>query len=136
MGNKELLSVNYGPMTVRPEPFEDLVISMLAVNSFSLERAYNLRDRLDQQGLFTMETIAGLTTGEIAERLDVAGYRRGSFMNPLLADRIKRLVTTVKLTDLHRALESGNAVQLKNALNGLPGIGPTVIRNYLLLRSV
>lgn len=118
-------------------PFSDLIIAMLAVNNFTLERAYSLRDSLDEQGLLNVQTIAELSIEELSSALARAGYRRGSFMNPLFAERIRKVaVEAVRQgKGLKDVLISGDRANVEAALLPLPGIGPTVIRNYLLLRG-
>lgn len=55
-------------------PFPDLIVSMLAVNNFSLERGYSLHDALDKQGLLNVEKIALSSTEALSSALAQAGY--------------------------------------------------------------
>ena len=118
-------------------PFADLIIAVLAVNGFSLERAYSLLDALDEQGLFSVEKCAMSLNEDLALALARAGYRRGSFMNLLIAERIKKIAAEVARqgSSLKATLISGDVSQIEAALLPLPGVGPTVIRNYLILRG-
>src|SRR5689334_8002619 len=103
------------------EGFQDLVVSMLAVNSFSLERAYGLRPALDAAGLFNPQSIATRTVAELAEALEQAGYKRGSFMNPLIADRLRKVATYIVSNDeLLNRLMSTDHSKLTEAIVGLP----------------
>jgi hypothetical protein len=116
-------------------PIEDLVIAMLAVNNFSLERAYSLRESLDERGLFRLEKLAAKSTSAIATDLEDAGYRRGNFMTPLLAERLRLLAQKVASNPdkFMSAISSTDREAIRQALQGLPGIGPRVVKNYLLL---
>src|SRR5712691_11520550 len=116
-------------------PFSDLIIAILAINNVTLERAYSLHDALDEQGLFDIEKIALASTEDLSLALAQAGYRRGSFMNPLVAARIKNVASEAvrQGNSLKDALISGHRANIEAVLLPLPGIGPTVIRNYLLL---
>src|SRR5690349_7351376 len=82
----------------RMNTWEDLIIAMLAVNNYSLERAYSLRDGLASQGLFDIEHMLSMSAEEIASRLDNAGHKRGGHMNRLLSHRLYSLCRTVDAT--------------------------------------
>lgn len=58
-------------------------------------------------------------------------------MNPLIAERIRRVAVEAVRQDsnLKVVLMSGDRSQIEAVLLPLPGIGATVIRNYLLLRG-
>jgi 3-methyladenine DNA glycosylase/8-oxoguanine DNA glycosylase len=114
-------------------PFEDLVIAVLAVNNFSLERAYSLREALDREGLFSVKTIRELPVQEVAAALERAKYQRGSFMTPLLARRLKTLADVAGRDNFTESISSKDPDRITKALTGIPGIGPTVMKNYLLL---
>src|SRR5262245_43517047 len=79
-----------------PEPTEkgligDLVIALLAVNGWTLDKVFSLRDGLQAQGLFDPDRVASMPHAEVFDRLGRAGYSRGDFMIGLLAGRMSEL---------------------------------------------
>lgn len=51
------------------DPWEDLVVSILSVNQYSLEHTYRSIDGLRKQGLFDPERLMRWDQSEIVERL-------------------------------------------------------------------
>lgn len=70
------------------DPWQDLVVAILAVNRYSLERTYTFAQGLRKQGLFDPHNLATLDLGDIVARLQAGGYRRGQFMSDLFAVRL------------------------------------------------
>src|SRR4029453_12840770 len=73
------------------EPWSDLVVSILAVNSFSLERTFSLLEKLHSEKLTDPEELSARTPPELYVRLIAAGYNRGEFMTYLFAERLSSL---------------------------------------------
>lgn len=48
------------------DPWEDLVVSMLSVNNYSIEHTYRFLEGLRQQGLFDPKKLAALDDSEAA----------------------------------------------------------------------
>src|SRR5262245_22347282 len=69
---------------------EDLVIALLAVNQWSLEKAFAIRGTLAQQGLLDLDSLAIRDENTIAQQLDAAGHNRGD-LNRLMARRLRAL---------------------------------------------
>lgn len=114
-----------------------LILSALAVNSFSLRRVWVLKDRLDAQGLFDLKRVAPADPDAIAARLALAGYNRGS-LTFIIAPRLVALagaLTPAKQATIASLLAEGKMNDLARVLLALPGIGPTVLHNFLTLRE-
>ena len=62
---------------------EHLLIPLLAVNNWTLERVWELRDELCRVGLMDLDAVARLSEEKVAARLAWAGHTRGKFMNML-----------------------------------------------------
>jgi hypothetical protein len=119
--------------------WEDLVLSMLSVNSWSLERVYPIRDSLRTEGLFDPLNLATSPREDIASRLERAGYNRGTFMTALLSLRLISLgffVESRGFAGCAEVLASGDTGNVASLLSQVSGIGPKVISNFLLLRGI
>lgn len=116
----------------------DLIIALLAVNRWTLDRAFDIAEGLKRAGLTDATKLAAMPESEIAVRLGEAGYKRGSFMESLLARRIRRASDVLvngglrRIADLERA---GDAKGIREFLLTLEGVGPEVAKNFIALRS-
>src|SRR5687767_14516591 len=63
------------------DPWQDLILSMLAVNGYSLEKAFGLADKFREQDLFDPKSLT--SARDIAVRLNAAGYVRGIGMTKI-----------------------------------------------------
>lgn len=120
-------------------PWEDLVLAILSVNKYSLEKTFLVVETLRGEGLFQPENLVRWTPEEIGVCLKRGGYDRGDFMTRLFADRLASLGMFVKSTgvkECERVLRSGGANTLERFLFPVRGIGPKVVENFVLLRSV
>jgi hypothetical protein len=68
--------------------FLDLVVAMLAVNRWTVEKAVSITDGLRDAGLSDPAAVGSMTVDEVTARLAQAGYKRGRYMEQLLALRI------------------------------------------------
>jgi hypothetical protein len=69
----------------------DLVVALLAVNQYSVDKAYALAGDLRKTGLTDPRKLAKWSTTEIEAKLMAAGYERGAFMNALFSERLAAL---------------------------------------------
>jgi hypothetical protein len=129
-------------MTSNPSKAEDitsdLLLAVLAVNSWSLERVGALYEGLRANGLFDVSVMSDLTTEEIEGRLNVAGYKRGPVLGAMMALRVHNIALSLAEGGAqHLAdLEAADDVQAaRQYLFSLKGVGPAVVENYFLLRS-
>ena len=118
--------------------YEALVIAVLSVNSYPLEKAWEMRATLEKVELFNPTRLASLRKEEIGERLQQAGYDRGQFLTDLIASRLQSVsqyLVELGLQSATHILASGGTEEVRSMLIKTRGIGPTVIRNFLLLRG-
>src|SRR5438105_10117470 len=71
--------------------WEDLVLSILSVNQYSLEKTYSALEGLRREGLFEPENLISWSSEEIAFRLKQGGCGRGVFMTALFGHRLSSL---------------------------------------------
>src|SRR4051794_22795609 len=112
--------------------WEDLLVSMMAVNNYSLEKAFAHLGGLRAEGLVEPKNLISWTSEEIAARLGVAGFNRGSFMNAQMAQRITSLARFLEskgIVGCEAVLTSGNPSAIQSLLLPVHGIGQRVIEN-------
>jgi hypothetical protein len=120
-------------------PWEDLVISILSVNQYSLERTYQSVEGLRNKGLFDPRRLIKWDQKEIADRLKSAGCDRGSFMTNLFALRLANLGAMIERKGIDtcaKVISGGDTGAIEELLLPVNGIGPKVIANFYLLRNI
>jgi hypothetical protein len=118
--------------------YESLIVAMLSVNNYPLEKTWKIRAGLEKEGLFDPKTLASLSLENLFERLRRAGYDRGEFLTDLLAARLQsagEFLVAYGIDNATRALSHGSAEDVQAMLKKVRGIGPSVVRNFLLLRG-
>jgi hypothetical protein len=119
--------------------WEDLVVSLLAVNQYSIEKTYAIVGDLRECGLVSPQNLGAWEIDRIVSCLKLAGCDRGAFMTPLFAVRLASLGKVV--------VERGSSVcaeilagkdfeEIRRLLLPVNGIGPKVLRNFCLLRGI
>jgi hypothetical protein len=119
--------------------WEDLVVSILSVNQYSLERTYQALEGLRKEGLFDPNNLPHWGQVEIVDRLKAAGCDRGPFMTNLFAFRLRNLGTLIEhrgLEECVKIISSRDSGEIKELLLPVNGIGPKVIANFCLLREL
>jgi hypothetical protein len=127
------------PPETQDNPWEDLVISILSVNQYSLEKTYENAPLLRESGLFSPENLSKWDVEEIVVRLKNSGCDRGSFMTNLFAIRLAYLGAAVDskgTQESRRILLSKEPEAIRSFLLPIKGIGPKVLRNFFLLRGI
>ena len=97
-------------------PFGDLVIAVLSVNNFSLDKTFSLMEKIVQQGITEPKNLAEWQPHEIYTRLVAAGYDRGEFMTYLFAERLAALgrrAISDGLEKWEKVLTSKDALKIK-----------------------
>jgi len=118
---------------------ENLLIALLAVNNWSLERVFDVRGPLRDVGLMDFETVRALSEDEVADRLAAGGYARGEYMNRLMAVRILSMATVLSTAELARLSEhfrEGRQDAIDATLNSIKGVGPSVRRSFWALQGL
>lgn len=116
--------------------WEDLIIAILSVNNYSLEKTYSAMQSLRHEGVFDPNNLASWTLEEIATRLRRGGYDRGEYLTKLFASRLMSLgmfVEHVGVEECERILTSGDNTKIGHFLQPIKGVGPQVVTNLLLL---
>lgn len=119
--------------------WEDLVLSILSVNQYSLEKTYACLEGLRREGLFEPETLISCSPEEIVARLKRGGCYRGVFMTTLFAHRLSSLGYFLEGKGIgvcEDVLRSGDASAIKGLLMPVNGIGPKVLQNFFILRGI
>lgn len=122
--------------TPQEDVWTDLVVSALAVNSFPLNKAYDLVPSLRDQQLLDGRVLATLPEDAIARCLYEAGYRRGAFMAGLMSKRLSQLGRRLSDPSCIQTLSRGDTQSIAALLRPVPGIGPFVIQTFLELRGL
>lgn len=125
--------------SVGDNPWEDLVIAILAVNQYSLEKTYPALSLLRDNGLLSPENLSRWDIDEIIRRLKVAGCDRGPFMTQLFGVRLAHLGAAVESYSIEacsRILLSNDPVAIRDLLWPIKGIGPKVLKNFFMLRGM
>lgn len=121
------------------DPFPDLIISVLAVNSFKIEKAYALLENLQSQGLTEPAKLAEWEPPNIYQKLVDAGYDRGEFITYLIAERLAgmgRKIISDGISKWENTLTTKDALKIDKLLKDVRGVGPVVIQNFYLLQGI
>lgn len=114
----------------------NLVMSALSVNRWTLTKTINIFSRLEEEGLFDVRNVRGWTRTEISTRLALSGYRRGDYLNQLIADRLKLLsvhLSDQTLKELGERATSPDCASIENVLLPIPGVGKQTVDTFLRL---
>lgn len=120
-------------------PWEDLVVSILSVNQYSLEKTYAIVGGLREAGLVSPQNLVAWEIERIVSRLKFAGCDRGAFMTPLFAARLASLGEVVGARGISVCAEilvGKDFEEIRRLLLPINGIGPKVLRNFCLLRGI
>jgi hypothetical protein len=116
----------------------DLLMALLAVNSWTLEKVGSLYPTMHANGLFDVSLLAKLEIEQIQERLAAAGFNRGPVLGAMMALRMHHVGLALAEGGaqlLARLEATGDSTGARGYLLSLKGVGPAVVDNYLLLRS-
>ncbi|WLT30647.1 hypothetical protein [Geothrix sp. PMB-07] len=81
-------------MKIQDEHLEAIIVSMLAVKNFSLERAYGLLPAMRKSGLTCPKSVIDTPPDTIKAELANAGYQRGH-LTKMFAERLISLMKVV-----------------------------------------
>jgi hypothetical protein len=117
---------------------ENLLVALLSVNQWSVEKVYGLVEGFREAGLFDFDSVARLDEAELTRRLGTAGYNRGTYLTPMMASRVGSLAGVLKggtVRKLADFIASGDRESAENILKLIDGVGPFVLRNFWLLQK-
>ena len=124
------------PMRKKVNPWEDVVISMLSTGGYRLGRTYKYRDLLIENGLTNIVELSKMDEATIAKKLCDSGYERGPVLTAMYTDRLISLAKLSKnASECEDVLLNGNADEVSALLTPIKGVGPIVIKQYLMLRE-
>jgi hypothetical protein len=120
-------------------PWDDLIVSILAVNQYSLERTYQSLEGIQRQGISDPKVFTKCSVEQLEERLKLGGCDRGPFMTHLFAKRLASLSEYVRSVGIEQSgdfLAGKSRSRIEQFLEPVNGIGPVVLRNFFLLRGI
>jgi hypothetical protein len=124
-------------MLLSPSQVECLLMALLAVNNFSLEKAWGLLPRMRETGLTDPARVVAMNTPVVVGALTGAGYDRKR-LTWLFAERVKALMHAIQKGDLAGLAAAVAACDEETAtrlLLGVRGVGPRVAENAWALLS-
>jgi hypothetical protein len=120
------------------EVYQDIVISMLAINAWPLYKVSPLADKMREHGLFTYSDASNLQHDVIIERFMAAGYDRRPYMNDILSERLRRVALWARdggLEEACKLLRAAKRAEADEALLGVYGFGRASLQNFWLLQD-
>jgi len=117
-------------MRLTEEQGVELVVATLATYSYSLEKAWALRDSLRSAGLCDPAAVAGQDVAGLGNALKEAGYDRGG-ITYIIAPRLISLMNAIRsgaLDPLAGFLEKNDEDGFCSALGAIKGFGPKSAR--------
>jgi hypothetical protein len=120
------------------DPWADLVIAILSVNNYPLDKTFALFESLKENGLLDPTALAAVGPADVAQRLGSAGYNRGDTMTAIFTDRLVslgRLTSDVPIDVCNSILSSGTRDEVSSLLSSVKGVGPKVLNNFFVLRD-
>lgn len=126
-------------MKLAKDDLEAIVTAVLAVNRYSLEKAYELLPALRKAGLTQPDKVAAMDIATLITGLFQAGYQRGGLME-MMAGRYLSLMQAInagKIDPLGNLIKRGDTDGAVELLCTVKGIGPSVATTVIqLIRSV
>ncbi len=133
--NHQNLTTSYNTNNI----WEDLVISILSVNQYTLNKTYSSIESLRQVEIFNPDNLMKWDINEIEQRLRQGGCERGSFMTNLFAERLAalgELITNQSISKCEQVLLSRDKKIITDFFMPVKGIGPKVLQNLFLLQQL
>ena len=122
-------------MKLTPDHSEALVVAVLAVNRYPLEKVWGQLSGLRAKRLTDPEWVAGADLGDVVVNLAASGHDRG-MLTGMMAERLQVLMQAVfagTLDTLPGLLAKGDTEAVVKLLCTVKGIGPRVAANALML---
>ena len=114
----------------------NVVLAMLAVNKYPIDKAARLFDQLEANGLFDPRNLASWSHAEIFDKLKKSGYNRADLVVGFLAERVQSLgILAADFQENEKILASGSKQEITVLMSKVKGIGPVVLNNFFLLRG-
>lgn len=113
-------------MATEPAQISFLVSALLAVNFYTVDRAYSLMPAFGERGLLDPKRVAAMSHDELNAAMVAAGYNRGGFV-PILSYRLAALMDAVaggSLATLGGLAIAGKKEAFIATLSAVEGFGP------------
>lgn len=134
--NSKANKCNENSILFDSDVWADLVISILSVNNYTIDKSYLLYSNFRENGLFNPHNLSSWNNEKIINTLRKSGYERGDYMLGLFAERLLSLGAAAdRLEKNIDVLVKGTKDQVVNLLSEVKGVGPVVIRNYMAIRG-
>ncbi len=120
------------------EQEDHLVVALLAVGGYSLQRAWDLLPALQREHLADAKAAEELDEAEVVRRLARAGYDRGASVTTSMAKRLMAVHAAVRdgvLAQASRLMRDGRLQDAERVLCQVSGIGPTVFKHFAVLEG-
>jgi hypothetical protein len=114
---------------------DSLVMALLGVNNYPLEKVWNLLPRLREEGLTKPCQVASEDLNRLTARLINAGYDRGR-LTAMFAERLQHLMAAIQsgqLDGLDDPATRKDSQAMRQILCTVRGIGPQVAQNAWVL---
>jgi hypothetical protein len=118
-------------MPLAPHQIECLLMALLSVNSYPLEKAWGLLPRMRELGLTEPARVVAMDMEATITALTSAGYDRKN-LTWLFAERVKALMAAIhggELAGLEDAILAKNKERASAVLRQIRGVGPRVADN-------
>lgn len=122
-------------MKLEKDDLEAIVVAVLAVNRYSLEKAYALLPAFRKAGLLSPEKVAAKEIETVIAELHAAGYQRGGLMG-IMGGRFHSVMQAIhagKLDTFSSLARKGSPEKATELLCSVKGIGPSVAATVLEL---
>ena len=123
----------------RDNVWEDLVVSILSVNQYSLTNTYSKIESLREMGIVNPKNLEKWKATEIVDFLRKGGCDRGEFMTNLFSERLAslgELISSRGIDICENILLSRDTKAITELLIPVNGIGPKVLKNFFFLRQL
>ena len=113
-----------------------VVMAMLSVNQFPIEKALGLHDQLETNGLFDLQNLASWNHSKIFKKLKESGYNKADLVVGYVTERLMSLgALSANIQENDNILNNGSKQEVTDLLSKVKGIGPVVLNNFLQLRG-
>jgi hypothetical protein len=120
------------------EIWQDLIISLLSVNGWSVDKNFKYKDALNKSGLFNPENLNKWDVVEIGNKMKESGYDRGG-VTWIISERLSALgkfVVSKGVAECDKILLSKNKEKITEFLLPIKGVGNKVLESYFILAGI
>ena len=122
-------------MNSTPEIIEDIVVALLAVSAYPMERVAKILPSLRESKLTEPAFVAAADEGEITKRLNGSGYQRGLLVG-MYAERLQAVMQHIcsgGIDGIEPLIATRDREAIGAIFRGVRGVGPKVLDNLFIL---